>query len=152
MADFGVTLGCDCWESLTTSRSGVSIVKNVATCQRSDHLKRRRLGAAARLLSSRGQSGTTRGRGISNVMLAMLVGRDASDLKRRQKNRRWCRFWRELARVQVLEVWKDWKSRGAIVPAFPVSELRRIYYTRRGQLRRGDHFDQGGDRVHPHLP
>lgn len=32
------------------------------------------------------------------------------------------------------------------MPAFLVSERRRIYHSRQLPLRRGDHFDQGGDR------
>lgn len=45
-ADFGVTLERDCWESLTTSGSGVSIVRNVATESDQACREERDVGAA----------------------------------------------------------------------------------------------------------
>lgn len=140
MADFGVTLGCDCWESLTTSGSGVSIVKNVDTCQRTDPLKKRRLGAAARLILEVVCRLRNEVEGSPTTCLLCLLG----ETLQVRGGGTWRQDGAEFGRSSQgskNQTSGDWKTRGAVVPAFPVSERRRIYHTRQPPSRRGDHSD-----------
>lgn len=129
-ADFGVTLGCDCWESLTTPGSGVSIVMNLATSEGSGYLKKKCPDEADRIFLCQSVGHHAR-MGISSSVLAVPERRDAADERRRHKKRGRCRLWSELARNLDLDIWGIRKEKLHTRLPFLGLDCRRLTHRRR---------------------